>query len=441
MKKTLLVVEDNLILCDILEKWLLKAGYGVLTATDEPSARRKIKGNDVALVLTDVRLPEGDGISLLEWSVSQGLHIPFVVMTEYASIADAVRAVKLGAKDYLPKPVHEEQLMELLRGLVGLPVSVPPRKSFMKRFSVAVRETERIACRVAPLDCSVMILGPNGSGKESVAQLIQRHSGRKDKPFVAVNCGCIRGELAASEFFGHVQGAFTDAKKDSAGYFEAARGGTLFLDEIGNMPPEMQTLLLRVLQERVYCPVGSRKELEADVRILSATNEDMERVIREGRFREDLYYRLNVVPIEIPPLRERKRDIRPLVESFLKDMNKKYRYQKRFADAAMEILYSYVWPGNVRELKNVVEQAVILSAGDEIQPSELPIACRFEGESHGGDETGRVNLKLEVARFEYEYICRAYEKYGTVRAAAASLGMDSATFVRKRRKFEELLQK
>ena len=217
----------------------------------------------MALVLTDVRLPEGDGISLLEWSISQGLHIPFVVMTEHASIADAVRAVKLGAKDYLPKPVHEELLMELLRGLIGLPVSVPPKKSLMKRLSGAVRETERIACRVAPLNCSVMILGPNGSGKESVAQLIQQHSGRKDKPFVAVNCGCIRGELAASEFFGHVQGAFTDAKKDTAGYFETAKGGTLFLDEIGNMPPEMQTLLLRVLQERVYCPVGSRKELEA----------------------------------------------------------------------------------------------------------------------------------------------------------------------------------
>lgn len=277
MKKTLLIVEDNLILCDILERWLQKAGYRVLTAIDEPSARRKIKGNNVALVLTDVRLPEGDGISLLEWSISQGLHIPFVVMTEHASIADAVRAVKLGAKDYLPKPVHEELLMELLRGLIGLPVSVPPKKSLMKRLSGAVRETERIACRVAPLNCSVMILGPNGSGKESVAQLIQQHSGRKDKPFVAVNCGCIRGELAASEFFGHVQGAFTDAKKDTAGYFETAKGGTLFLDEIGNMPPEMQTLLLRVLQERVYCPVGSRKELEADVRILSATNEDMER--------------------------------------------------------------------------------------------------------------------------------------------------------------------
>ena len=178
-----------------------------------------------------------------------------------------------------------------------------------------------------------------------------------------------------------------------------------------------------------------------DVRIIAATNRNLLDMVHEKTFREDLYYRLNVVPIEIPPLRERKRDIRPLVESFLKDMNKKYRYQKRFAGAAMEILYSYVWPGNVRELKNVVEQAVILSAGDEIQPSELPIACRFEGESHGGDETGRVNLKLEVARIEYESSCRAYEKYGTVRAAAASLGMDSATFVRKRRKFEELLQK
>ena len=252
MKKTLLIVEDNLILCDILERWLQKAGYRVLTAIDEPSARRKIKGNNVALVLTDVRLPEGDGISLLEWSISQGLHIPFVVMTEHASIADAVRAVKLGAKDYLPKPVHEELLMELLRGLIGLPVSVPPKKSLMKRLSGAVRETERIACRVAPLNCSVMILGPNGSGKESVAQLIQQHSGRKDKPFVAVNCGCIRGELAASEFFGHVQGAFTDAKKDTAGYFETAKGGTLYLDEIGNKPPELQSLLLRVLQEREY---------------------------------------------------------------------------------------------------------------------------------------------------------------------------------------------
>ena len=249
-------------------------------------------------------------------------------------------------------------------------------------------------------------------------------------------------EAKYRELFGYEKGAFTGASKEGKmGVFESADKGTVFLDEVGDLPLEMQVHLLRVLQEMQGRRVGGVRSISVDVRIIAATNRNLLDMVHEKTFREDLYYRLNVVPIEIPPLRERKRDIRPLVESFLKDMNKKYRYQKRFADAAMEILYSYVWPGNVRELKNVVEQAVILSAGDEIQPSELPIACRFEGESHGGDETGRVNLKLEVARFEYEYICRAYEKYGTVRAAAASLGMDSATFVRKRRKFEELLQK
>ena len=427
MKKTLLVVEDNLILCDILEKWLLKAGYGVLTATDEPSARRKIKGNDVALVLTDVRLPEGDGISLLEWSVSQGLHIPFVVMTEYASIADAVRAVKLGAKDYLPKPVHEEQLMELLRGLVGLPVSVPPRKSFMKRFSVAVRETERIACRVAPLDCSVMILGPNGSGKESVAQLIQRHSGRKDKPFVAVNCGCIRGELAASEFFGHVQGAFTDAKKDTAGYFEAARGGTLFLDEIGNMPPEMQTLLLRVLQERVYCPVGSRKELEADVRILSATNEDMERAIREGRFREDLYYRLAEFEICQPSLSECPEDILPLADFFRKRHSEEIRVETSgFTEQARISMLSHSWPGNVRELGNRVRRAVLLAESPSLTYRDLGLeaaVCKTGGKCKKGlmeeaEEKERIRKILE-------------ECGGKISRAAKMLGMSRPTLYKK----------
>ena len=374
MKKTLLIVEDNLILCDILERWLQKAGYRVLTAIDEPSARRKIKGNNVALVLTDVRLPEGDGISLLEWSISQGLHIPFVVMTEHASIADAVRAVKLGAKDYLPKPVHEELLMELLRGLIGLPVSVPPKKSLMKRLSGAVRETERIACRVAPLNCSVMILGPNGSGKESVAQLIQQHSGRKDKPFVAVNCGCIRGELAASEFFGHVQGAFTDAKKDTAGYFETAKGGTLFLDEIGNMPPEMQTLLLRVLQERVYCPVGSRKELEADVRILSATNEDMERAIREGRFREDLFHRLNEFIIRVPRLSECPEDILPMAKFFLDRFSKEYRLSVQGFDClAIAAMREYGWPGNIRELRNAVRSAMLLATNGWITAGNMKL--------------------------------------------------------------------
>lgn len=431
MKKTLLIVEDNLILCDILERWLQKAGYGVLTAIDEPSARRKIKGNNVALVLTDVRLPEGDGISLLEWSISQGLHIPFVVMTEHASIADAVRAVKLGAKDYLPKPVHEELLMELLRGLIGLPVSIPPKKSLMKRLSGAIRETERIACRVAPLNCSVMILGPNGSGKESVAQLIQQHSGRKDKPFVAVNCGCIRGELAASEFFGHVQGAFTDAKKDTAGYFETAKGGTLFLDEIGNMPPEMQTLLLRVLQERVYCPVGSRKELEADVRILSATNEDMERAIREGRFREDLYYRLAEFEIRQPSLSECPEDILPLADFFREQHSEEIRVETSgFTEQAKISMLSHSWPGNVRELDNRIRRAVLLALSPLLTHKDLNLnatICR----------TGEKCKKglMEEAE-EKELIRKILEECGgKISRVARMLGISRPTLYKKMERY------
>ena len=316
---------------------------------------------------------------------------------------------------------------------------------FVSRMVAADPRTLEVLARaqkVAALDTTILLLGETGVGKEQFARYIYENSARARQSFIGINCGAIPASLIESELFGYEKGAFTGASKEGKmGVFESADKGTVFLDEVGDLPLEMQVHLLRVLQEMQVRRVGGVRSISVDVRIIAATNRNLLDMVHEKTFREDLYYRLNVVPIEIPPLRERKRDIRPLVESFLKDMNKKYRYQKRFAGAAMEILYSYVWPGNVRELKNVVEQAVILSAGDEIQPSELPIACRFEGESHGGDETGRVNLKLEVARFEYEYICRAYEKYGTVRAAAASLGMDSATFVRKRRKFEELLQK
>ena len=306
--------------------------------------------------------------------------------------------------------------------------------------SKAMHNLAELALRVSHVRSTVLITGESGVGKDVFCRMICRFAGSPD--YIKISCGNLPENLLESELFGYEKGAFTGASKEGKmGVFESADKGTVFLDEVGDLPLEMQVHLLRVLQEMQVRRVGGVRSISVDVRIIAATNRNLLDMVHEKTFREDLYYRLNVVPIEIPPLRERKRDIRPLVESFLKDMNKKYRYQKRFADAAMEILYSYVWPGNVRELKNVVEQAVILSAGDEIQPSELPIACRFEGESHGGDETGRVNLKLEVARFEYEYICRAYEKYGTVRAAAASLGMDSATFVRKRRKFEELLQK
>ena len=428
MKKRILIVEDNIALSHIQKDWLEREGYSVATAMNEPFAHKLLRKERFDLILSDVRLPQGDGIHLLEWIGKEKMDIPFVIMTEYASIADAVRAVKLGAKDYLPKPVYEGQLLELLRGLLGLPVAVPKRKILMKRRSVAFRETERIACRVAPLDCSVMILGPNGCGKESVAQLIQQHSGRRDKPFVAVNCGCIQRELAASEFFGHVKGAFTDAKKETVGYFEVARGGTLFLDEIGNMPSGMQALLLRVLQERVYCPVGSRKELEADVRILSATNEDMERAIREGRFREDLYYRLAEFEVRQPSLSECPEDILPLADFFREQHSEEMRVKTSgFTEQAKISMLSHSWPGNVRELGNRVRRAVLLAESPLLTHKDMELDAAV-------CKTSRKCLLNETD--EKELVKKTLDVYdGNVSRAAEALGMSRPTLYKKMERY------
>lgn len=242
MKKKILVVEDNLLLSEILDKWLVKAGYEVLIAGDEPLARKLIQENNLALILSDVRLPDGDGIKLLEWLMKENRQIPFIVMTEYASFADAVYAVKLGAQDYLSKPVFQEQLLDLLYKILKSPAIVRKDRVIFERGSIKAKEVERLARKVAPSEMSVMILGPNGSGKEFVAHTVHKYSRRSDGPFVAVNCGGIPKELGVSEFFGHVKGAFTGANRNVSGYFESACGGTLFLDEIGNMPYELQTL-------------------------------------------------------------------------------------------------------------------------------------------------------------------------------------------------------
>lgn len=424
-------MEDNLILSNILERWLENAGYNTLTATDEPSARRKIREHDVALVLADVRLPEGDGISLLEWSAVRKGNLPFVVMTEYASIADAVRAVRLGARDYLPKPVYEEQLLELLCGVLKLPVSVDRDCRLLERNSAAMRETDRMARRVASAECPVMILGPNGSGKESVAQGIHRYSPRRDRPFVAINCGCVPEDLAASEFFGYVKGAFTGADKDTPGYFSAAEGGTLFLDEIGNMPVRMQAMLLRVLQEKTFYAVGSRQVRTADLRILSATNEDMGRAIREGRFREDLYYRLAGFELLQPSLAECPEDILPLADFFRRQHSEELRTDTAgFTRTAADALLAYSWPGNLRELSNRIRRAVLLS--------EQPLfACQGLGLDVATVKVGSQRTGTPAARSdEQERIGRALdENCGNVSRAAESLGISRVTLYKKMRKY------
>lgn len=299
------------------------------------------------------------------------------------------------------------------------------------------------AKKVAALDTTILLLGETGVGKEQFARFIYENSQRADQSFISINCGAIPPTLIESELFGYERGAFTGAKREGKmGVFESADKGTVFLDEIGDLPLEMQVHLLRVLQEMQITRVGGTRSIPVNVRIIAATNRDLLDMVHKKTFREDLYYRLNVVPIEIPPLRERPGDVVPLVQTFLRETNKKYRFQKVFSPAALKAIQKYNWPGNVRELKNVVEQAVILSDQNEILPSDLPIACCFGGERAQQSHAGTAfSLKKAVARFEYQYICEAYDQYKNVRDAAASLGMDPATFVRKRKKYEEMLQK
>lgn len=430
MKQNILVVEDNLILGNILEKWLVRAGYGVIVTTDEPSARQKISECNIVLVLTDVRLPKGDGISLLEWNVKQRRNIPFVVMTEYASIGDAVRAVKLGAKDYLPKPVHEEQLLELLRGLLKLPISISERKKLLERKSSAMQETERIARRVASSSCSVIILGPNGSGKESIARLIHQYSKYKNGAFVAVNCGCIPKDLAASEFFGYIKGAFTGAEKDMSGYLGVAEGGTLFLDEVGNMSSEMQMMLLRVLQEKTYRPIGSRREKTVNVRILSATNENIGRAIEEGRFREDLYHRLAEFELHQPSLAECLEDILPLADFFRRLHSEEMRIENiGFTEEAENALLAYSWSGNVRELSNCIRRAVLLADSPLLTYEDLGLNI---------DTLAKAKNKRKVIGevCEKERIGKTLEENnGNVSRTAEILGMSRVTLYKKMRKY------
>lgn len=296
--------------------------------------------------------------------------------------------------------------------------------------------------RVAALDTTVLLTGETGVGKEKFAHYIYKNSARRQERFLPVNCGAIPPALMESELFGYEQGAFTGAgRHGKMGAFELADKGTIFLDEIGELPLDMQVKLLRVLQERQIQRVGGTRPIPVDIRVIAATNRDLSEMVRSKTFREDLFYRLNVVPITIPPLRERPGDILPFLRCFLDELNRKYGFHKQFSTSALQAMECYPWPGNVRELKNVIERVVILSDSNLILASDLPFPARQAAPAQAGDLSRPVDLRYETARFEYEYIQKAYEQYGNVRSAAASLGMDSSTFVRKRRKYQELLQK
>lgn len=436
----ILIVEDDVTFSLMLATWLGKKGFRVSTATSVKEAKLKMKGERFDLVLSDLRLPDGDGIELLQWKSELPFVLPFIMMTNYAEIQSAVQSMKLGASDYIEKPVNPSDLLSKMNDLLNAEekkaqpavkktedTQAAPLSKYIVGESEAALQLHEHARLVAPTDMSVLITGASGTGKEYVARYIHEHSKRKNMPFVAVDCGAIPRDLAASEFFGHVKGSFTGAIENKTGAFVAAQGGTIFLDEIGNLTYEIQVQLLRALQERKVKPVGSNQEISIDVRLLAATNEDLHKAISKGDFREDLYHRINEFTLRIPSLRERQKDFYQFVNSFLQQANKELQKDILGFDAqAMRILEDYSWPGNLRQLKNVVRYATLLATGSYITPHELPEEVIIP------TKNSSPIISLRNEDHERELIQHALKEAGNNRTKAAKLlGIDRKTLYNK----------
>ncbi len=379
MSHKILIVEDDTSFGAMLQSWFGKKGFEVVLASRVEQAKKEILKGQFSLVLSDLRLPDGDGIMLLAWINEQKKVIPVIIMTSYAEIQSAVSAMRLGAFDYLEKPVNPSVLKQKIEQALNKPVAGKPAnrekniKTVIGKSHVA-GEMDRLIKMVAPTLMSVLIFGESGTGKEYAARRIHELSKRREAPFLAVDCGSLSRELAPSELFGHLKGSFTSAITDKKGVFEQAVGGTVFLDEIGNLSYEVQVQLLRTLQERKVRPVGSARDIAVDVRIIAATNDDLIMAITEGRFREDLYHRLNEFSITVPPLRERKADISIFAMHFLQEANKELEKDiHSFSDETLQILTDHYWSGNLRELRNVVRRATLFAQYNEILISDLPI--------------------------------------------------------------------
>lgn len=428
--ETILIVEDDRVYARTTANWLVKNGINARYVLSVVAAKVFLEGHEVDLVLSDFRLNDSNGVELLEWMRTQGYRMPFLIMTGYGDIPGAVEAVKKGAADYLPKPVQTEKVLGIIRGLLDHRnrKKVAERAFYVGKSPLAVK-LQNIVRVVAPADSlSVLILGASGTGKEYVARQIHALSGRADAPFIAVDCGALPKELAASELFGHVKGAFTGATENKTGMFAVANHGTLFLDEVGNLSMEVQMLLLRALQEKRYRPVGGKEEVKADIRLVAATNEDLERAITEGRFREDLFHRLNEFPLYVPLLAECPEDIIPLAEFMLDIANRELgKDVKGFDRNTQRILKAYPWPGNIRELKGVVKRAALLAKDDWITSENVDLP----------DKPKQVDgYALNDERTERATIRKALEATGNDRKAAAKLlGISRSTLYLKLKKY------
>ena len=447
----ILVVDDQSSVRELLRAVLESDGHEIEEASDGESAVEKLRGGFHDLVVMDIRMPGLDGVEALARMKEISPQTGVVMMTAYASVETAVKAMKLGAFDYITKPIDIDEVRSVIgkfsAGTTGGEEHERERDaavgSGVVGSSPALRQVVELAHRVAESDATVLILGESGTGKEVIAREIHRSSARVRKPFVAVNCSAIPEGLLESELFGHEKGAFTGAVRQKKGRFETADAGTVFLDEIGDMSPGLQAKLLRFLQDRVVQRVGGTTDIEVDVRVLAATNRDLENEIAEGRFREDLYFRLNVVTITMPPLRDRADDVPLLAEHFLRAQAKPGGKPKKMSPKAMRLAMAYDWPGNVRELENVVQRAVVLSRGETIFPEHLPakiqaldageeavpVEPRGTAKPGGGPKTMR-----EVER---EAIVDALAKTGGNRThAAEALGISRRTLQNKIKEYE-----
>ena len=431
--KHILIVEDDTTFAVMLQTWLSKKKFSVASVSGIAAAKKTLIESSVDLVLCDLRLPDGDGIDLLEWVSNRNVNVPLIVMTSYAAIPSAVQAMKLGARDYISKPVNPEDLLQKINEVFNagvktgkqIPVSesVPEETNYLEGQSEAARQLYTYVKLVAPTSMSVLINGASGTGKEYVAKRIHQLSKRSEKPFVAIGCGAIPKELAASEFFGHKKGSFTGAIEDKVGAFIEADGGTIFLDEIGNLSYDVQVQLLRVLQERRVKPIGTTTEVKVDVRLIAATNEDLKAAIKSGAFREDLYHRINEFTIYMPHLCERGEDIPLFANFFLDQANRELEKPvPGFLPEAMERISQYTWPGNLREMRNTVMRAALLAQGNPIRVEHLGIDMNIDKP---------INI-LHDPDSERTKIVSALQKCsGNKSKAAAMLGIDRKTLYNK----------
>jgi len=446
-KLSILIVDDEEDILNVLKLILTKEGYQVDTALDGKQALQLFRKNSYDIVLTDLRMPEMDGMELLERIKEIRPETEVLIMTAYASVESAVLAMKKGAADYIVKPfLNEDVKMRIARVAEHIKLKRDVevlKQQISQKFealhflgnSPQVQQILSLIEQVAPTKSNVLILGESGTGKSLVAELIHKNSPRRDGPFISINCAAIPETLLEAELFGYKKGAFTGAVADKKGLIELANGGTLFLDEIGDLPLGLQAKLLKFLETYEFIPLGDVQKKKVDIRLISATNKNLEKLIEEGKFREDLYYRLSVIEIKIPPLRERKEDIPVLVYYFLEQASKQHNKKiKGITNEALSYLLNYDWPGNIRELRNVIERAVILARDEYILPHDLPEKII---KSSPSPEIGvGKSLKEAIEEYEKTIILNTLKfcNYDKERAAKI-LDIDLATLYRKLKKF------